>query len=203
MDVVTRARQTLQDAEVVLRGLLGEAASSSDYESLVEIATWARAVHELINAVPREHKKASPSSRGFSSELAKAKKAGSTHHASARTKRDDYPRFFRQDDQLVRIAWSKREKKEYRHKASYAALDALVTAMASKGAEGRVFSTDQLLPIHEPDGSEVPSYQSYVSISLLKQTGLIDQHGRQGYSIPRIEVFRDAVDAVWKKLPKH
>jgi hypothetical protein len=76
--------------------------------------------------------------------------------------------------------------------------------MASKGVDGRVFSTDEFLPIKDStDGSDVPSYQAYVGISLLKQTGLIDQHGRQGYSIPRIAEFKDAVEAVWKNLPNH
>ncbi len=37
---------------------------------------------------------------------------------------------------------------------------------------------------------------------LLKQMALIDQHGRQGYSIPRLAQFKEAVEAVWQKLPK-
>jgi hypothetical protein len=109
----------------------------------------------------------------------------------------------RQGDYLVRISWSKREKKEYRHKAPFSILKALATAMTDKGGEGRVFSTDEFLPIHEvSDGGQVPNYQAYVGISLLKKTGLIDQHGRQGYSIPRITEFKSAVEAIWETIPK-
>ena len=66
-----------------------------------------------------------------------------------------------------------------------------------------MFCTDEFLPIHEvSDGSQVPNYQAYVGISLLKQTGLIDQHGRQGYSIPRITEFKNAVEAIWETIPE-
>jgi hypothetical protein len=113
----------------------------------------------------------------------------------------EYPRFLRQDNQLVRIAWSKREKKEYRHKAPYTVLQALIKVMSELGKDGRVFATDDFLPIHDSDGNEVPSYQAYVGIALLKHTSLLDQHGRQGYSIPRLGEFADTVEALWQKLP--
>jgi hypothetical protein len=75
--------------------------------------------------------------------------------------------------------------------------------MAEKGAGGRIFSTDQFLPIHNStDGLPVPNYQAYVGISLLKQTALIDQHGRRGYSIPQIAMFSEAVESVWRKIPE-
>jgi hypothetical protein len=120
----------------------------------------------------------------------------------AKREQRSYPLFFRQGDQVVRIAWSKREKKEYRHKAGYAILKVLAKSMAEKGADGRVFATEQFLPVRDAQNSEVPNYQAYVGISLFKQIGLIDQHGRQGYSIPRLADFKDAVEAVWKKLPE-
>jgi hypothetical protein len=132
------------------------------------------------------------------------KPKGATRRATPRTEgRKEYPRFFRHGDQLIRVAWSKREKKEYQHKAPHSALKALAATLAEAGKEGRVFSTDQVLPIRDPaDGSEVPNYQSYVCIAWLKQTGLIDQHGRQGYSVPRLAEFKDAVESIWRTLPK-
>jgi len=112
-----------------------------------------------------------------------------------------YPRFFRRGDQLIRVAWSRRVKKEYQHRAPYAALKSLAAALHEKGADGRLLSTDQLLPIHDSDGTAIPSYQVYVGLALLKQTGLIDQHGRQGYSIPRIAEFKNGIEAMWRTLP--
>jgi hypothetical protein len=115
---------------------------------------------------------------------------------------DAYPKFFRHGEQLLRIAWSKKEKKEYQHKAPKFAITALAAAMTKAGKDGRIFSTDDFLPITDSDGTEIPAYQAYVGIALLKQTALIDQHGRQGYSIPRMAEFKDEVEAVWTKLPK-
>jgi hypothetical protein len=196
MDTLKQAAGLLQETEAKLRGLLSAAAASGDYATVVRVAAWARTLSELVNGTSVERRGAA-TVRG----TAPQRKGGAGITASKHA-REAYPRFFRQGDQVIRIAWSKREKKEYRHKAPHGALRALAKAMAEKGAEGRVISTDQFLPIRDVGGVEVPNYQAYVGISLLKQTGLIDQHGRQGYSIPRIAEFKDAVESVLKKLPE-
>jgi hypothetical protein len=74
--------------------------------------------------------------------------------------------------------------------------------MLERGADGRIFSTDELLPLCDNGGADVPSYQVYAGIALFKQTGLIDQHGRRGYSIPRPKELKDAVEAVLQNLPE-
>jgi hypothetical protein len=99
------------------------------------------------------------------------------------------------------VGWSKREKKEYQHKAPFAVLEALSSALATVGTDGRVFSTDQFLPLRDASAnSEFPTYQAYVCLALLKDAGLIEQHGRQGYSIPNIYGFVDAAKTVLQKL---
>jgi hypothetical protein len=207
VDFLARATAIIEHAETDLRDLLAEAAHSGDYHTVVRIAAWARTMHDLRNAAdkagesggntdhPRTRTATQPRTRG-----PEDRKSGS----APRHKESEYPKFFRRKDELIRLAWSKREKKEYNHKASYAVLRALANAMKERGAGGRVFSTDELLPLRsEADGSDVPNYQAYVGIALLKQTGLIDQHGRKGYSIPRFEEFETAVENVWKQLPSH
>lgn len=199
MECVKRAAAVLQQAEANLRGLVSEAAASGDYASVVQIAAWARTVSEMVRAAPGQPAKSkAPAPHP-------QKKSGKAAPVPRRTPRpavEEYPKFFRQGDQLIRIAWSKKEKKEYQHKTPLPVLRSLTKAMANIGTDGRVFATDQFLPIRDDDGEEVPSYQAYVGIALLKQTGLIDQHGRQGYSIPRLSEFKDAVESVWKKLPE-
>jgi hypothetical protein len=198
MQTADRAAELLRQTETRLRSLLSEAATDADYSSVVQIASWARTLRDLTKSAP---------SRNGSPAEASIQKPGKTvaetpsHKHSTRRYQGSYPRFFRQGDQLVRVAWSRKEKKEYRHKTSYSTLKALVTALSEKGADGRVFSTDEVLPVYDStDGSKMPDYQAYVVISLLKQTGLIDLHGRQGYSIPRTAQFRENVEGVWKKL---
>jgi hypothetical protein len=201
MDLLARAIGLLQKTEAELRKIVSEAASAGDYGSVVQIAALARSMSEILD--PASSKASKPVRRQLNPSSARDDGPGSrmTRTRSARSN-GDYPRFARHGDQLVRIAWSKRDKREYEHKAPFAVLRALTAGMAEKGSDGRVFSTDQLLPIRDEDGSEVPTYQVYAGIALLKQVGLIDQHGRQGYSIPRLSEFKRAVEAVWKNLPE-
>ena len=184
-----RAADLLHQTEAKLRGIVSEAASRGDYTSVLRITAWASAISGMVNGSVKERRE---------SRLPTANERPSTRQIP----RQDYPRFFRQGDQLIRIAWSKREKKEYRHKTPYGTLKSLVAAIAEQGADGRVFSTDQLFPIRVADGAEAPSYQVYVGISFLRRLGLIDQHGRQGYSISRADNFKDAIEVAWKSLPR-
>jgi len=202
MGIEARAAAILRDAESSLRQLASEAASAGDYAGIIKVAAWAKAVSDLVKSSAPEAS-AKPSAVPRVAATA-AKPKGATRRTTPRTEdRKEYPRFFRHGAQLIRVAWSKREKKEYQHKAPHSALQALATALAEAGKDGRVFSTDQVLPIRDPaDGSEIPNYQSYVCIAWLKQTGLIDQHGRQGYSVPRLAEFKDAVESIWRTLPK-
>jgi hypothetical protein len=195
------AASLLRDTEKKLRDMVSTAATSGDYASVLQIASWAQAVTALVNG--RAPKAVPAGGTNLQEKNAKGAKTSSIQTRASRRPGTEYPQFFRHNDQLIRLAWSKGERKEYIHKAPYLVLKALAKAMAEQGAEGRVFSTDKLLPLQEkPGGEAVPNYQAYVGIALLKQSGLIDQHGRQGYSIPRLADFKDAVETVWRNLPE-
>lgn len=196
MNPVERSVALLEDTETKLRALVSEAASAGDYTNVVQITSWARTVHQLLNPVKNHAINAS-----VNAPRTRTRRNQSAALLPYRPKQA-YPQFFRQGEELTRLAWSRREKKEYRHKMPHSVLRALAKTMAEKGAEGRVFSTDEFLPIQDGAEGTVPNYQAYVGISLLKQTKLIDQHGRQGYSIPRLSRFFEDLEAAWKKLPE-
>jgi hypothetical protein len=200
MDQVSKATKTLRDAEASLRSLVSDAAAGGDYASVVQIAAWARTLSELLKDAPGPtqhgglaHKERSP----VATKMAAPAKRSSTSRL-----KDKYPLFFRSGDRLVRVAWSKSDRREYEHKAPYAMLKSLSAKLAECAADGRVFSMEQVLPIFDEDGTEIPSYQAYAGLALLKHSGLIDQHGRQGYSIPALPKFRAAVEGVWRNLPE-
>jgi hypothetical protein len=202
MEHARRAADVLRHAESTLRELVSKAATGGDYACVVKIAAWAQAVGDIVKQASSEDSPASvPRPVAAAAPRAPAKVNGS-HRKSPSAATDAYPKFFRQGEQLLRIAWSKKEKKEYQHKATHSALAALADAMVKLGKDGRIFSTDDFLPINDSDGTEIPAYQAYVGIALLKQTALIDQHGRQGYSIPRPAEFKSDIEAVWMKLPE-
>ncbi len=94
-----------------------------------------------------------------------------------------YPRFEVENDQLVKIGWSKKSRSEYRHKAPLHVVARVVGALLeeSEGSGGR-FSTDGLFPL-PPTGSdaEVPSYQGYLVLRWLRELGVVEKLGRIGY----------------------
>lgn len=199
MERVERASGLIRDAEAALRSIVAEAAAAGDYDSVMRIAGWARALEQIVSFAPAVS----------GMDLRSKATATRANHSSARdvqrtTPRsgEQYPRFFRDGDRLVRVAWSKSENQEYEHKAHLAVFRALTTALAEKGEDGRVFSTDELLPVRDSDGSAFPSYQVYVWIGLLRQAGLIEQHGRRGYSMLHPSDFGAAAEAVWHNLPE-
>jgi hypothetical protein len=195
MEDVKRAIEILQQAERQLKGLMTEATASGNYAIVVQIASLARSLSELAkNPETRFNSRPKRNSPTFTRS---AEKRGQSKRKDVR-----YPRFSYQGDTLIRVAWSRKERKEYIHKTTHRVLQALVAAISEAGKDGRVFQTDDILPIHDlDDGSPIPAYQAYVCIGLLKETGLIDQHGRQGYSVPRISELKGNLDSVLKQLP--
>ncbi len=196
MDLITRGTATLSRAENDLRKLVAEAATAGEYSHVVTLAAWARGIRDLLGGV----RNASDRSARELEPAAPTKVLLPTN--ATRRLESEYPRFYRQGDRLIRVAWSKRDRKEYEHRASLSCVSATAAVISNKGANGRVFSTAEILPILDTDGEEVPAYQPYAVIALLKQAGLVDQHGRQGYSITQAENFEAAVDAVWRNLPE-
>ena len=201
MDHISAAAEALQKAEADLRDIVAKAAIDGDYNSVVQIASWAKSVRDVLEkkSAPHGARPHFALTNGGVSIVAQGKNGRAPAQKVKPT--DDYPRFYRKGDELVRIAWSRRARSEYQHKTSEAVLRSLTNTLARLGGKGRIFSTDELLPLRDGQGVEVPAYQLYVCIALFKMTELIEQHGRQGYSIPSPDDFRDAVDAIWRELP--
>jgi hypothetical protein len=200
MSHLLQAAEFLQKTETRLRDLVAKAAAEGDYASVMQITSWAKALRELLEKKDGANANGVDITfrNGHSTAAAEAKRA---RPSSGKQERRDYPRFFRRGEDLVRVAWSRRAKSEYQHKTSENILKVVAENIASVGREGRVFSTEEILPVRDRDGSEVPAYQTYVCIALLKMTGVLDQHGRQGYSIVPADDFIEVVDGIWRKLP--
>lgn len=190
------ALEVLRGAERDLRRLMSDAAAAGDYENVVRIAALARAVHGVASGSDDVKTRA----KNYSDRPAETRPPAA---GTGRPKTSpEYPQFFRDHDRVLRVAWSKEKKKEYEHRAPHSMLHVLAAAIEEKGADGRVFSSDEILPLVGAGGAEIPSYQAYLGLSLLKKVGLLDQHGRQGYSIPEPSKLQQAVEAVWRHLPQ-
>ncbi len=196
-NLVKRGVETLAVCESSLQELIGQAAAARDYGAIMELTSMAKAVADIASSVKGDGPAAAQPPAGRPA-------AGESGRAATRKKKTaDYPKFIKRGDDLIKTGWSKKGKKEYQHKTAHKAVHAVVAALAKLGAAGAVFATDNLMAAIEPsDGSPVPEYQVYVALAWLKHTGLIDQHGRQGYSVPRAATLRQAVDAAWKETPE-
>src|SRR5262249_22934714 len=113
--------------------------------------------------------------------------------------KSEYPKFVREGDSLVKIGWSKRERKPYEHKAPRNVLRALVQALVRVGTGGERFTVDGILPLKH-GGAEIPDYQTYLTLAWLRSVGLITQHGRQGYSLPDAEGLDRKSEQQWGSL---
>lgn len=221
MDALKEATAALRSAEQQLRSIIAKAAEGGDYDHLSRIAEWAKLLSVTLNGQPvteperiqLEAIPMPPSGNGVlprpatardrsPATVARKAKAGKRRKAGrSKTANADYPQFVREDESLVKIGWSKSKSKTYEHKAPRSVLRALVQALIRVGSGGERFTVDGLLPLKDTaSSSEIPDYQTYLTLAWLRSVDLITQHGRQGYSLlPGKDLERES-ERFWGQL---
>jgi hypothetical protein len=220
MDALQEATAVLRTAEQQLRSILVKAAESGDYDHLPRIAEWAKVLNAalggvtmietvpastqpVLSAVPDNGYPEQPLDDlgGTSAPPARTVQSAGRGKKSRKTraKKAGYPKFVREGETLVKIAWSKSERKPYEHKAPKGVLRALIQALTRVGSGGARFTMEGLLPLKD-GGTDIPDYQTYLTLAWLRSAGLITQHGRQGYSLPpEVNTEREA-ERQWSQL---
>ena len=188
----------IQEAEKKLTDHMHEALDRSAFEDVAAIAAVSARLRSLIDdADGPAVETGSTVSNNVEVERGRRAKRRSSRGASKRAK-DDYPRFERDNNRLVKIGWSKRERAEYAHKAPRTAVEAVVMALRANGHN--VFSMEELLPITTASNGEVPSYQAYLVTAWLRACGAVEREGRGGYR-PVLERLTDEIiDQQWAAL---
>lgn len=221
MEPRSHATEVVRRAEDELRQLLVRAAEQGDYEFARLLADWAKQLKQMVqdngSSDGKSFRVEAANETGQSkvepeiiasrfpnltdSNKAKGGRPGRTKKAKVAQR--EYPKFLRDGQELVKIGWSKREKKSYRHKAPQRVVLLICQVLQQAGRQGNRFVMEQILPIRDPENdAEVPSYQAYLSLAWLRKENLIVQHGRQGYSLPSNVNLTNAVEERWKLLPK-
>ena len=200
----------LRECEKRLRVLLQEAARKGDYECLLEATKWARELSALVEAAsPHSDPASIPEDTSGAAAVPRRVTVAPEPlppptRMHARRKRKgrltSYPKFGKQGNQLVKTGWSKKEKREYQHRAPKRVAELLRDALIEVGGAGRLLSTDDLFPLAEDDGTDVPTYQSYLCLAWFRQANLIAQKGRQGYSVPDPAGLPDRLAHAWDAL---
>lgn len=199
MSIVQRTVNLLAETERTLVGLANEAGAARDYDQAALLIELARKIKQLGEQF-----------RGVASKVAEARNpldalreldpAGEIRTPiRSRNKLGQYPKFVREGDNLVKIGWSKSQKAEYEHKSPKRLLAVLCESLT--GANGKRIMMDKVLPLKDPvSGSAFPEYQCYVCLAWLKSAGLVTQHGRQGYSLPKGIELEKSVETLWANL---
>lgn len=186
--VAAKAIKILAKCEADLRALVASAAGSGDYDAVIRITSWAKQLSAM-------------SAGGTNTTTSEKKTTAEINRKSS--VRGAYPRFARHGEQLIKFGWSKREKSEYEHKASRQAALVLARVAAEAGKDGRIFQINELLPLKDPtDGTDIPDYQVYLVLAWWRSIGLLDTHGRRGYSIAKPGQFIQSMESAWVLLPE-
>ena len=202
-----RAAQAIRDCEGRLRGLIAEASATGDYDSVEQIAAWARSLalmtphltHPIGTIpVPSEDER-----NEFGKDWTEQQNAASNPVSPLRPRRPTakkatYPKFSRQRSELVKTGWSKKEKQEYQHRAPWAVVEVLASQISQRG--GGTFTSEDIFPLTDPQGVEIPSYQAYLCLAWLKTEGLIVQDGRQGYYATVGSEVLTSAQSLWEQM---
>ena len=79
-------------------------------------------------------------------------------------------------------------------------MELLRDRLAEMGVAGNVLAIDEVLPLTEQDGTEVPTYQLYVCMAWFRSIGVVVQEGRQGYRVADATSLARSVDELWRGL---
>ncbi len=192
-----------------MRTLIEDSLKNSGYEEVAFVAQLAEAVSTLQkrefyvlghgiagNTVQKGEKKhdlseVKASADGINSKLRKVKRGRSFA----------YPRFERDDERLIKVGWSKKNKTEYEHKVPRAVAETIFNRLIMKRGQSKKFEVDELLPVTTKEGEEIPAYQVYATIAWLRNSAAVEKRGRDGYVFLARTADMNAFLALWQELP--
>lgn len=205
MSYIDRAVQVIKGAETALRDIIAQALTANAYGELSKVASVADTVAALIgeldagarSTVPVDEPAGTPAIQQTPTSTQAAVRA----NPPAASRRNAYPRFLRDGDRLLKVAWSKKERQPYEHRAPQAVIQTLLNAIRQRKGEGKLFQAADVLPLNNANGEEYPSYQSYLALSWLRHVGIVTKKGREGYVLKKGAATPDQISRLWTSLP--
>lgn len=201
-----RPLKALEQCEEELRKLAAQAAAEGDYDMLARLGSTARAISEIARDW-QSGRAGSDSTVGAGRTPASQSGGQSPPHptTSRRTSRAavsrGYPRFVRRGDELVKIGWSRSDRREYQHRAARGVLVALCQVLLESSKRRKLFTMDALERQLGDGDDAAPGYQGYAWLAWLRSAGFVKQHGRQGYSLVKPASFEKDVERAFASVP--
>jgi hypothetical protein len=218
MTYTERAIELLRTTDDALRVLMAEALEAHDYREIAGLAaiaealaaTWRQTTSRLDAASSAQPVVANDSRVGSA-----ILRAGPRSHSSRRTFKKispvpaktknlanggAFPRFEREADRLVKIGWSKQDGRAYEHRAPKEIVVRFAESLGAK-SDGNAVTMDDLLPLRDASGKELPSYQAYLALAWLRSEGVVQRVGKDGYAIKPETLSAKSLEALWNTLP--
>lgn len=182
---IAKAFDLVANCETDIRKLIELALAARQYEEIPGLANLAAAIASIRLSVDAAPKIDEPRQQESVASLPTAHASDAVPAASTRrvSRSNKYPRFERTGDRLVKVGWSKKDRAEYEHKVSYDAMTNVIAAVALKFGKVDYLKMDDLIPIVDASGQEVPSYQAYLVVAWLRELGLLERQGNDGYRL--------------------
>lgn len=209
MNYTSKAVEILARAAESLREIVTQAYTAKAYGDLSKVAGAVDAIADLMRDIGSGEEPATAIAaasavepQGLEAVALSAKQVvAPTRGATTASRRAEYPRYYRDGDKLLKVAWSKKERRPYEHRAPQAVIQTLIEAVRKKKGEGKLFEAADILPLSAENGEEYPSYQSYIALAWLRHAGIIAKKGRKGYVIRPGSAAADKVARLWASVP--
>ena len=198
IDLLAEGRNVIRAAESSLRDCLKSAVTEGQYDRVAVLARWAE---QLALILANEHN--GTVNTGVFAGAERGAYSRATKSAKRKSRASKYPVFARSGESLIKIAWSKTSKSEYEHKAAKVVARALVKKMHMLHEGDELITMESVLPLQLNGQGEVPAYQSYLCLAWLRSIGVVEQHGRRGYSALDAVAANELIENAWFKLPVH
>lgn len=201
MDIIHIAHTIIRDSESSLRELMQKALEQQKYSDVAEIARITDAVSKIL-----AHSKAAMMSVAEQGTIQFSKPAGAldpkqTKSISTLQKKTSYPKFIKDRERLIKVGWSKKNRREYEHRVPFSTAMYFARYMVESVEPGKLFQVDEILPVSDAEGHEIPSYQVYVTLAWLISTGIVEKKGRDGYFVAPGRLTIQSINDSWDNLP--
>lgn len=210
MELIRHAAQLLADTENSLRDLISEGLDQQSYGEVAQIAALAERLSALRNAVSSQGavQQSNTNGSGLSGPI-QTEYPGHSQHSlvpaepppiKARSRHTNYPVFEKHGDRLVKVGWSARERRAYEHRAPKVIVAKVCDALGRRSARGRRFRMEEILPDLAADTEAIPAYQAYLTLAWLRNEGVVERDGKDGYRVKNGALSADRIEKLWDSV---